>query len=106
MAKYLVQASFTQQGLQGIMKAGGSARREALAASAKSVGGTLEGFYFSFGESDVCVILDLPGNVEAAAIALVTSGAGAVTTRTTPLLTPEEIDQAVKKSVDYTPPGG
>ena len=105
MPKYFIQASFTKQGLEGIMKAGGSARREVLAASAKSVGGSLEAFYFGFGESDAYLILDLPSNVEAAAIALVSSAAGAVTTKTTVLLTPEEIDQAVKKSVDYTPPG-
>src|SRR5205085_7650800 len=105
MPKYLIQASFTQQGLEGIKKGGGSARREQLSATAKSVGGSLEAFYFAFGEADVCLIMDVPSNVDAAALALTSAASGAVKTKTTVLLTPEEMDEAAKRSVEYRPPG-
>jgi uncharacterized protein with GYD domain len=58
-----------------------------------------------FGENDVHVILDLPENLTAAAISLVVLSTGAARIRTSVLLTPEEIDQAVKTPVDYHPPG-
>ena len=51
-------------------------------------------------------IVDLPDHVSAAAVALAVTGSGAARTKSTVLLTPEEVDQAVKKQVKYTPPGG
>jgi uncharacterized protein with GYD domain len=70
----------------------------------EALGGRLEAFYFAFGENDAHVILDLPDNLTAAAISLAVTSTGAVSTRTTVLLTPEEIDQAVKSPIDYKPP--
>jgi len=105
MAKYMIQASYTQSGVKGLLKEGGSSRRDAIAGLLGSLGGSLEGFYFAFGENDVFVIADLPDNVTAAAIGLTVAGAGAVTSKTVVLLTPEEVDAATKKSVDYRPPG-
>jgi uncharacterized protein with GYD domain len=105
MPKYLIEASYTAEGVKGIQRSGGSARREAVAKVAESVGGSLESFYFAFGDSDVHTIVDLPDQEAAAAVALTVNASGAVTTRTTVLLTPEEIDAAAKRSVDYTPPG-
>ena len=104
MPKYLVEASYTHEGLKGILKSGGTARKKALQQLAKSLGGKLEAFYFSFGDSDVYVLLDLPDNTDAAAASIVTTASGAVKAKVTVLLTPEEIDTAAKKSVDYTPP--
>ncbi len=105
MAKYLFQGSYSVDGVKGLLKDGGSKRRAAAEQVAKSVGGRLEAFYFAFGGDDVVGILDLPDNASAAAASLVVSAAGAFRFRTTVLLTPEEMDQATKKSVSYTPPG-
>ena len=107
MPKYLIQASFTQEGLKGLLKEGGSGRRRAVDQLAKSVGGKVEAFYFAFGETDVFVIMDAPDNASIAAASMAVSAAGAVSTRTVVLITPEEMDQAVKKSpgVAYRPPG-
>ena len=105
MPKYLIQASYTAEGVKGVLAKGGTARRSAAEAAAKSVGGKVEQFYFAFGENDVVAIIDLPDHASAAALALVTSASGAVHARTTVLLTPEEIDAAGKKSLDYRPPG-
>lgn len=105
MPKYLIQASYTPEGAKGVLKAGGSARRSAAQQAIESVDGKLETFYFAFGEDDAFVILDAPDNVSVAAAALAINASGAVHTRTTVLLTPEEIDQATKRTVRYRPPG-
>lgn len=105
MPKYLIKASFTQQGLQGVMKEGGTSRREAIEKLASSMGATLEGFYFAFGETDVYVIFDAPDNETMAAASMTVGASGAVATETVVLLTPEELDEATKKTVDYRPPG-
>ncbi len=105
MPKYLIEASFTTEGVKGIQSAGGTARVDAVTKSVESVGGKLESFYFAFGNRDVYVIADMPDNESAAALALTVNASGAVGTKTVVLLTPEEVDGAAKKSVDYRPPG-
>jgi uncharacterized protein with GYD domain len=105
MPKYLLEASYTLDGVKGVQSAGGSSRRDAVAAVAESVGGQLESFHFAFGDSDAIVIVDLPDNESAAAVALTVNGAGGAVVKTVVLLTPEEVDAAAKRSVDYRPPG-
>lgn len=106
MAKFMVQANYTDKGLEGLLKEGGSKRREAVEHAVKSLGGTLEAFYFAFGEADVVGIADMPDNVSAAAFALLVTRAGGATVKTTVLITAEEVDQATQKTMDYRPPGG
>jgi len=105
MPKYLTRASYSVEGLKGLLKDGGTKRREAVEQLAKSLGGTVEAFYYAFGDDDVIVIFDLPDNVSATIGSMVVNASGAATAKMTVLLTPEEIDQATKKSVDYIPPG-
>src|SRR4030095_10405105 len=104
MAKFLVIASYTAEGIKGIISKGGSARRDAVESMAKGLGGKVEAFYFGFGEGDAYVIVDLPDNVSAAAVGLAVSATGLASTKTIVLLTPEEIDKAAKTSVGYKPP--
>jgi uncharacterized protein with GYD domain len=105
MPKYLIEASYTLDGVKGVQSAGGSSRRDAVANVAESLGGRLENFYFAFGDHDVYTVLDLPDNESAAAVALAVNAAGGASVRTVVLLTPEEVDAAAKRSVDYRPPG-
>ena len=106
MAKYLIQAGYSQEGLKGFVKDGGTGRRTAVAAAVKSAGGKLDAFYFGFGKSDVYIIVDAPDNVSVAAFALAVGAAGSASSfKTTVLLTPEEMDQAAKKVVKYRAPG-
>lgn len=105
MPKYLFQASYTEAGLKGLLKEGGSSRREAVEQALKGLGGTLEAFYYAFGDTDVFAIVGLPDSVSATAFALITNAAGTAKIKTTVLITPEEVDQATKKSVEYRPPG-
>ncbi len=106
MPKYLLEVSYTLDGIRGVVAKGGSARKAAAQAAAKSVGGTFDTFYFAFGGTDVVAIADLPDNGAAAALALAVTAGGGASVRTTVLLSPEEIDAATKKTVKYTPPGG
>jgi uncharacterized protein with GYD domain len=106
MPKYLIQASYQGDGVQGLRQEGGSSRRDAIERACASVGGRLEAFYFAFGDSDVVTILDLPDNMTAAGVALLVAASGKVDIKTTVLLTPEEIDSAVKIGGEYRAPGG
>lgn len=105
MPKYMIQANYTAEGLKGVIAKGGSSRREAVQSMAAELGGSLESFYFAFGDADALVILDMPDNVSVAAAAMTVSASGATSAKTVVLLTPEEIDEAAKKSVNYAPPG-
>ena len=105
MAKYLVMASYTAEGAKGLLKDGGSKRKQAAEALVKSAGGTLESFYFAFGDADVFAVIDAPDHASAAAASLAINASGAVTTRTVVLLTPADVDSAVKKSPTYRAPG-
>jgi uncharacterized protein with GYD domain len=106
MAKFLFQASYTPEGARGLRKEGGTARRAAVQHAVESLGGSLESFHFGFGRRDAYVIADLPDVEAAAAVSLTVGGGGAVELETVALLTPEQVDEAAKRSVDYTPPGG
>ena len=105
MPKYLFEASYTTQGVEGVRSKGGVDRRDAVADTVKGVGGSLECFYFAFGENDAMVIVDLPDDEAAAAVALIVNAAGGATVKTTVLLTPEQVDEAAKRAVSYRPPG-
>ena len=105
MAKYLWQANYVGEGLRGLLKEGGSSRRAVVKEIIDSMGGKLEAFYYAFGETDLYAIVDMPDNVSAAAFALTVAASGAVTLKTTVLMTPEEIDKAAKKTPSYRPPG-
>ncbi len=96
---------YTLDGAKGIQSKGGTNRRDAVAQAAESVGGRLESFHFGFGERDAYVIADLPDNESATAVALTVNASGGATVKTVVLLTPEEVDAAAKRSVDYRPPG-
>jgi uncharacterized protein with GYD domain len=98
-------ASYTTEGAKGLKKGGGSARHTMVKQLIDKLGGKLEGFYFAFGDADVVIIADLPDHASAAGISMAVNSGGGATTRTVVLLTPDELDAASKKQVDYRPPG-
>jgi uncharacterized protein with GYD domain len=105
MPKYLLQVSYTAEGARGLQKDGGTKRRKAAQGLVESLGGTLDSLYFAFGDCDVFAVADMPDAVAAAAASVALAATGAVSSKTTVLITPEDMDQAVKKSTSYTPPG-
>lgn len=105
MAKYLIEAAYTAEGLRGLSKDKASGRKAAIEATLANMGGKLEGMYFAFGENDVYVLCDFPSNLSAAALGIMASSSGMVRTKITPLLTVEETDEVLTKKVSYRPPG-
>lgn len=105
MAKYLFSGSYTPEGLRGVIAAGGTARVNAVKKLAESVGGSVESMYFAFGTNDFYIVVDAPDHVSSAAVSLTVNAAGAVRATCTVLLTPEEVDQATRRSPMYVPPG-
>jgi uncharacterized protein with GYD domain len=105
MARYLFTASYMAKGVEGLLKEGGSARREAATRAISSAGGKLESFYYAFGETDVVGIIDMPDVASAVAASLTINSTGTVNLKLTPLIDPEEVDVAVKKKTIYRPPG-
>jgi uncharacterized protein with GYD domain len=105
MPKYLISASYSAEGLRGLQRDKASGRRQAATAAIESLGGKVECFYYALGQDDAYVIVDVPDNVTAAAIGVTVSASGLVHTRTTALMTVEEVDQALAKTANYRPPG-
>jgi uncharacterized protein with GYD domain len=106
MARYLLKASYTLEGVKGVVREGGSGRRDSVAKMTEALGGKLESFYFAFGDTDAYVVAELPDNKAAAAVAMAVNSAGGAQVETVVLLTPEEVDEAAKTAVAYRPPGG
>jgi uncharacterized protein with GYD domain len=106
MPKYLVQVSMHKEGIQNVLsKAKGTGLHSAVTKFAESAGGRLEAYYFAFGRHDAVAIMDLPNNISAVALSVAASGSGAVHVEITPLVTPEEMDQAIEKSGTLAVPG-
>ena len=105
MPSYLFVATYSAEGIRGVLREGGSARRTLIADIAKNLGGSLEAFYFAFGENGVYSIVDLPDNMTAAAMAMNISAAGLVRCEVKVLLTPEEIDKSARTKMWFRPPG-
>ena len=105
MPKFLIKASYNADGVRGLMKEGGSKRRAAVQKIVEAMGGKLDAFYYAYGPDDAVIIADLPDANSGIAISLTVNASGAVRLSTTPLITPEEIDAACQKSVDYKAPG-
>jgi uncharacterized protein with GYD domain len=106
MPKYLLKIRYTADGIAGVMKEGGSARRAAAEELTKSVGGSLESYYYAFGDDDGYGICDLPDNKAAATLAMTVTATGKVSLSTVPLLTVDEMDAiAAGTKPSYSPPG-
>lgn len=105
MRKYLFHGTYTPEGYKGLLQEGGSVRIDVAKRALESVGGSLEAFYYSCDEEDFYIIVNLPDYVSAMAVTLAGNVSGTFGIRATELLTPEEVDVAVKRSVDFRPPG-
>jgi uncharacterized protein with GYD domain len=105
MPKFLIKATYTSDGARGLLKEGGSKRRAAVQKIIEAAGGKMEVFYYAYGDDDAFIIADLPDPTAGLAISLAVNASGAVRLSTLPLITPEELDAASKRSVEYRAPG-
>lgn len=105
MSKYLFQADYTSEGIAGLRREGGTGRRAMFEQMFADMGGSLESFYYGFGREDLFMIVDLPDDAAAVAASMAVSSAGAIVAKVTVLITPETIDEATQRAVNYRPPG-
>ncbi len=105
MSKYLIKANYNPEGAAGLAAKGGTARRDIVGKMVADAGGTMDCFYYAWGDVDAYLIVDMPSDEAMAGIALSVNKSGATTISTTPLLTPEQIDTAASSAPGYTPPG-
>jgi uncharacterized protein with GYD domain len=105
MAKFLGKARYTAEGTQGLLKDGGSGRADTVAKLVKKLGGKMESFYFAYGATDAYVIVDLPDDATALALSLAVNASGKTIIEMVPLVTPKQMDEATKKTVNYRAPG-
>ena len=100
MPHYLQQVAYSQEGWEAIV-ADPQNRIDAVRPVIEKLGGRIEAAWFSFGDYDIVVITDMPDNVSAAAIAMAFAAGGACkSVQTTPLISPDEAVQALRKAHD------
>jgi uncharacterized protein with GYD domain len=105
MPRYMIEGSYTEDGTKGLLKEGGTSRRDTVAKLIEGAGGTLEAFYDTYGPRDVIAIYSAPDEATAVAFSMAVNQSGKVRLTTYPLLTVEDVDRAAKKTIAYRPPG-
>ena len=105
MPKYLFEANYLPEAVRGLKNAGAASRLAAVNEMCKGVGGSVDSFHFAFGKVDAYVVCDFPDDEAAAAAAFTVGASGVTKVRTIKLLTIEEADAALARSVEYRAPG-
>ena len=110
MPHYMLQASYNQDQIKAMVD---NPQDRAVAARKlmEGMGGKMECFYFTFGDSDIVAIGEFPDNETAVACAMAVAGSGTTSSyKTTVLVTPDQAVEAMKKAGaamgSYRPPSG
>ena len=104
MAKFLFLAQYSPEGLKAVVKAGFAAREEYIRALIESAGGKTEAWYFSYGQEDLVIIVDMEP-ATAVGLSMAINQTGVVQLTTTPLLTSAEMDVARAQMPQYRAAG-
>lgn len=106
MSKFMYSGSYTSDGVKGLLKEGGTARRDETTRIVESLGGKLEAYYWCYGSTDFLAIMDFPDHTTVTGMALNIAASGKFQGNITPLITVEEMDEMVKVNLgDYRMPG-
>ena len=101
MPKYLIQASYTAEGLKALKKESPLNRMWVVKDAVASVAGKLDSMYWALGEDEAILILDLPDAQTAAALSMHVGAAGLVRTKTTRLIALRDMEKSLAQVVDY-----
>ena len=107
MGRYLIQASYTQQGIAGLVSSPED-RSGMLKSLMESVGGNVISLDYCFGEFDIVLIMEAPDDIAIASLAMAVGASGAVTNFHTTVLIPTADGFAAAqkaKEITYRPPG-
>ena len=105
MPHYMFRASYSQTGLQGVLKEGAASRIAVVEGLCTSLGGRMETAYWAFGSDDFIAIVELPDDVAAASAAMTVGASGVGSVSTTVLLTADQVDEARGRRAAYRAPG-
>ena len=110
MPHYMLQASYNQDQIKAMVD-NPQDRAEAARKLIEGMGGKMECFYFTLGDSDIVAIGEFPDNETAVACAMLVGGSGTTSSyKTTVLITPNQSVEAMKKAGaamgSYRPPSG
>jgi uncharacterized protein with GYD domain len=98
MPHFLLQASYTPEALQALVK-NPQNRTQVVRSAVEQMGGKVVGSWAAFGDYDTILIVEMPTSVDAAAIAIAAAAGGSCkAVKTTPLLTTEEAVEAIKRA--------
>jgi len=98
MPYYLQQVAYSTEGWEALVEKPQN-RIEAVRPAIEKLGGKIENAWYAFGDYDVVLILQMPTNVDASAIAMAFAAGGACkSVKTTPLLTIAEAVEAMEKA--------
>ena len=95
MPKYLYSGNYTAEGAAGLLSESGTARHQEAKKIASSMGGTLEAYYWCYGEKDFLMILDIPSESMAIKFSLAIGAWGGFQGKLTPIITVEQMDKAI-----------
>jgi uncharacterized protein with GYD domain len=98
MPRYMIQGGYAAEAWAGMVQKPED-RTGVVRAAAESLGGKLESIYFTFGQDDFVVIVEMPDNVSAAAISIAVGATGRYRNlRTIPLITPDEMVRSLQSA--------
>lgn len=102
MSYYLIQASYTSQAIAAMVK-NPQDRAAAVRPMIEKAGGKLHGLWFTFGDTDIVAIAEMPNNISAAAISMAIGASGVMSSyRSTALMTPGEAVEAMQQAAAVT----
>jgi uncharacterized protein with GYD domain len=113
MPKYLLQGKYTQQGVQGLRATdpptpGYYSPTERVTRVTEDIvraGGSVDAYYFAFGDVDIVIIADFPDHASVTAFTLAVNELGTTSMTTTVLILPSEVDHAIALPGNVRPPG-
>ena len=105
MRRYMIQIKYSELSASGLVKNPQNRKPQAEQIMTK-LNGLLVDFYFTFGDWDALIIVELPSDIDAMAVAMADVAGGVGATKVTPLYEMEEALTAMKKAnaIDYLAP--
>jgi uncharacterized protein with GYD domain len=106
MPLYLSRFSYTPDAIRALIK-NPEDRAKAAGEAAETLGVKLMGFWYALGEFDGVLLAEAPDNASVAGLAMLVGGSGALSKfETTPLITMDEAQEAMRKAggATYQPP--
>ena len=107
MPRYLLQASYTQQGLAGLVSSPED-RSGVLKVLVEGEGGKVITFDYCFGEFDIMGVFEMPNDIAMASVVMAVGASGGATNLRTTVLIPTADGFAAAqkaKQISYRPPG-